>query len=156
MTVQPYLFFPGTCEEAFDFYARALGGKIVEKHHYSEMPEPDGAQAENHGGPSADAMRVARDRNYVMHASLSVDGHLIMGADAVREAHEPPLRFEGFKITLGFDDVEDARKAFDALSPGGTIEMPFGPTFWSTGFGMFTDRFDIPWMINGPDPKPEA
>jgi PhnB protein len=26
--------------------------------------------------------------------------------------------------------------------------MPFQKTFWSPGFGMVVDRYDIPWMIN--------
>jgi PhnB protein len=26
--------------------------------------------------------------------------------------------------------------------------MPFGPTFWSKGFGMCVDKFGVPWMVN--------
>ena len=31
---------------------------------------------------------------------------------------------------------------------GGTITMPFGPTFWASAFGMCVDRFGIGWMVN--------
>ena len=34
--------------------------------------------------------------------------------------------------------------------------MPFGETFWARGFGMCTDRFGIPWMVNCEKPMAEA
>jgi PhnB protein len=37
---------------------------------------------------------------------------------------------------------------FDALSVGGDVRMPWQPTFWSSGFGMVSDRFGMPWMVN--------
>jgi len=27
--------------------------------------------------------------------------------------------------------------------------MPLGETFWAQAFGMVTDRFGTPWLING-------
>ena len=38
-------------------------------------------------------------------------------------------------------------RAFDALSAGGSVQMPLGPTFWAPLFGMVTDKFGIGWMI---------
>jgi PhnB protein len=29
MSLNPYLYFDGRCEEAFNFYAKCLGGKIT-------------------------------------------------------------------------------------------------------------------------------
>jgi len=37
---------------------------------------------------------------------------------------------------------------FDALAKGGQVTMPFQKTFWAEGFGMLTDRFGTPWMVN--------
>ena len=34
--------------------------------------------------------------------------------------------------------------------------MPFGATFWSPGFGMVTDRFGTPWMVNVVSEPPKA
>jgi PhnB protein len=44
--------------------------------------------------------------------------------------------------------VAEAEKVFAALAEGGKVNMPFAETFWSPGFGMLIDRFDIPWMVN--------
>jgi len=38
--------------------------------------------------------------------------------------------------------------ANDSLSENGNVTMPLQQTFWASRFGMFTDRFGIPWMIN--------
>jgi PhnB protein len=37
---------------------------------------------------------------------------------------------------------------FNALADGGSVRMPLGETFWAKKFGMLTDRFGTPWMIN--------
>jgi PhnB protein len=42
----------------------------------------------------------------------------------------------------------DGERVFNALGEGGKVGMPFQKTFWAAGFGMLTDRFGIPWMIN--------
>ena len=46
------------------------------------------------------------------------------------------------------EDAADAERKFKALSEGGSVNMPFGKTFFSKGFGMCVDRFGIPWMVN--------
>jgi len=60
-------------------------------------------------------------------------------------------------VTLNYDTAAEGRKAFDALSQGGQVQMPLDKTFWAKAFGMFTDRFGIQWMVNaGPiEVKPE-
>ena len=39
MQVQPYLFFDGRCEEALDFYKKALGAKVEMLMRFKESPE---------------------------------------------------------------------------------------------------------------------
>jgi PhnB protein len=57
---------------------------------------------------------------------------------------------QGISVSLQMVDVAEAERKFAALLEGGSVMMPFGPTFWSKGFGMGSDRFGIPWMINVP------
>ena len=38
MPVTPYLHFNGQCAEAFTFYEKCLGGKIVAQFAYASMP----------------------------------------------------------------------------------------------------------------------
>lgn len=137
MKLNPYLTFPGTCEQAFKAYHKILGGEIV-----AMMPH-EGTPAEEHASPEW--------RKKIIHARLLVDGVALMGSDA------PPDRFEpmqGFSVTLNIKEPAEAERVFGALAEGGTVRMPLAETFWATKFGMLTDRFGTPWMINCEKPKP--
>ena len=82
-----------------------------------------------------------------MHASLSLPDGKLMGADA-----GPWSPFKGpiqsCSLSLHYEDAADGKRVFDALSAGGTVVMPFEKTFWADGFGMLTDKFGVPWMVN--------
>ena len=133
MKLNTYLVFDGRCKEAFELYAQVLGGKI------EAMLSHAGTPAEGHVPPEW--------LDKIMHARLTVGSSLLMGSDA------PPDRFQkphGFSVNIGIDEVADAERIFHALAENGTIGMPIGPTFWATRFGMVTDRFGVPWMINCP------
>jgi PhnB protein len=55
----------------------------------------------------------------------------------------------GFTVSLAYPSVDEAKRVFDALAEGGKVSMPFQETFWVERFGMVTDRFGTPWMVNG-------
>jgi PhnB protein len=83
----------------------------------------------------------------IMHAKITIDGEVIMASDA------PPGNFhqpQGFSVSLQVEDPADAERRFKALAEGGSINMPFGKTFFSKGFGMCVDQFGTPWMVNCP------
>jgi len=131
-----YLSFDGTCAEAMRFYERALGGKI-------EM------MMTNAQSPMADQMPPGNgDR--VMHARLSLSQGILMAGDAMAGEGCPPYEGKkGFSMTLSYPTVEEARRRFEALAEGGKITMPLQKTFWAEIFGMLTDRFGTPWIVNG-------
>lgn len=131
MQLNPYLTFGGQCEAAFKFYERCLGGKIE-------------AMMTHEGTPMAAHVPEAW-RNKIMHARLTVGDTVLMGSDAPPERYQKP---QGFTVTLGVDDPAGAERIFKALSENGTVQMPLQETFWALRFGMFTDQFGIPWMIN--------
>jgi PhnB protein len=83
----------------------------------------------------------------IMHAKISIDGEVIMASDAPPGHFHPP---QGFSVSLQVEDPADAERRFKALTEGGSINMPFGKTFFSKGFGMCVDQFGIPWMVNCP------
>lgn len=131
MQIHSYLFFDGHCEEAFNLYEKALGGKIV-------------AMLPHEGTPAAEHV-PAEWKKKIMHARLEVGGEAIMGSDA------PPKHFskpQGFSVSVTVKTKADAEKVFNELAKGGSITMPLSPTFWSVAFGMVTDRFGVPWMVN--------
>lgn len=145
MKIQPYIF-PRDCEEAFRFYEKTLGGKIVELHHFKDMPPQEGQQetAEAGCGPSPEQLKAMGEK--VMHVNLEVDGQSIMGSDGMEDG-----AMQGFKISLTFDDLDKGRTVFETLSAGGKVEMPFQETFWAKGFAMFEDRYGVSWMVNVDD-----
>lgn len=84
-------------------------------------------------------------RNKVMHGSVTVGPHTLMGADMVGPQYQTP---QGFSISLHLTDTGKAERVHAELSAGGTIQMPLAPTFWAARFGAFVDRFGTPWTIN--------
>jgi len=131
MQVNPYLTFNGTCESAFKFYEKVLGGKI------QAMIPHKGSPAESHVPPEW--------QDKIMHARLAIGDEVLMASDAPTDRYDPP---KGFSVTLGVKNPAEAERIFKALAEKGTVTMPIGETFWAARFGMCVDRFGIPWMIN--------
>lgn len=132
MNMNPYLSFNDQCEAAFNFYAKVLGGKIDGLLRNGESPMRDKVPAERH--------------NLVMHAQMSIGSQIIMGADMPPDMLKPG---GSIALTINYDTPEEAERVFHALAEGGTVNMPIGPTFWAKRFGALTDKFGVPWLVNG-------
>lgn len=144
MDLSTYLFFDGSCEEAFRRYAEVLRGEIVALMRYDEVPSPP---------PGYKASKR------IIHASLKVGDRLLMGSDTPPAgAGGPggghgPERMQGFRTSISVDEPAEADRIFAALAEGGRIVAPIGETFFAIRFGMLNDRFGTPWMVNCPKPK---
>ncbi len=132
----PYLAFNGNCAEAMRFYERVLGLGAKLEMMMSGAESPVAAQI-----PKEHADRI-------LHARLRFDdGSYIYAGDA--PADMPYGGIKGVTITMSYPSVAQAETVFRALSDGGTVMMPFAPTFWAKSAGMLTDRFGTGWGING-------
>jgi PhnB protein len=131
MQLNPYLHFNGDCEAALKFYEKCGFGKI------------DGMMT--HADAPAEMQIPAEWRDKIMHARLVVGDGVLMASDAPPGHYKKP---QGFSVSLSLKDPAEGERIFKALSEGGTVQMPFGKTFWAEGFGMCTDQFGIPWMVN--------
>lgn len=131
MQAIPYLNFNGQCKEAFEFYAKCLGGKIESMFTFGDSPMANDVPPEQHGT--------------IMHARLVAGDALLMGSD--RPPNQPE-ETKGIYVSLMIPDPAEGKRIFDALSENGKVEMPFTKTFWADGFGSLVDRFGTPWMIN--------
>lgn len=129
--VQPYLFFDGRCEEALEFYRKAIGAEVGRLMRFKDSPDP------NHCGPPG-------SENKVMHASFKIGDSTVMASDGRCGGKE---HFQGFGLTISVPSVADADPIFAALSEGGQVQMPLTKTFYSPRFGMVEDRFGVMWMI---------
>lgn len=139
MAFRPYLFFGGTCRDAFTRYHEIFGGDLA----LMTMADVPGE------APSPGQADV------VIHASVSVGDDVLMGSDDPM-ASEGTRPVRGLMVSYDAADAADARRVLDALSDGGTVEQDLIPTFFSTAFGLCTDRFGIPWMVVAPEPSPAA
>ncbi|MEJ7912073.1 MAG: VOC family protein [Chitinophagaceae bacterium] len=131
MTLQPYLMFKGSCEEALHFYAGAFGGTIQELTYFEGSP--------------AESMSV--DKKQVMHASFIAKDISFMASDS-GGADTGSSTAGMVHLSLNFNDVLEEEKVFKALSLNATITMPLQDTFWGARFGMLQDQFGINWMFN--------
>jgi PhnB protein len=131
MKLNPYLSFDGRCRDAFEFYEKALSGKISFIQTYGESPMASSMPPEAHGR--------------VMHVTLQIGDQVLQGADAPSGQSTRPA---GFCVALHFDDIVAGQRVFDALAQSGMVQMPFQETFWAKGFGMLIDQFGTPWIVN--------
>jgi PhnB protein len=130
MTVQPYLFFDGQCEEALAFYRKTFGAEVTALMRFKDSPES--------------GMNEPGMEEKVIHASFRIGDATIFASDG-RCKGQPS--FQGFALSVAVRNESDAERLFAAAGEGGQVQMPLGKTFFSPKFGMVTDRFGVMWMI---------
>ena len=128
--LNPYISFRDDARQALEFYQDVFGGNLNV----------------NPFGQYGDANAPGADN--VMHGQLDTDnGFTLMAADT-----PPGMDFnEGagtITISLSGDDEQELRGYWDKLSEGGTVTMPFEKQMWGDLFGMCTDKFGVPWMVD--------
>lgn len=137
-SINPYLTFPGQCEEAFNFYKSVFGGEFPYFGRFKDMPPSEGCE------PLSD-----EEGNKVMHVSLPISKEtILMGSDSSEAWGQSTVLGNNFSISINTESKDEADKLFTGLSAGGKVTMPMEKTFWGAYFGMFTDKFGIQWMVN--------
>jgi PhnB protein len=131
MQLNAYLVFNGQCEAAFKFYEKVLGGKITGMFTHA-------------GTPAAETV-PPEWLSKIMHVTLKVGDSVLMGSDAPPDRYTKP---KGITVNVAINDVAEAERIFHALAEHGTVGMPIQQTFWAERWGMLTDQYGIPWMVN--------
>jgi len=135
MNIAPQLTFLGQCREAFEFYARLLGGEIVVMNTF--------------GGNEDKALppgSTAAEPDHIRFAEIRIGGSMLRGNDLPADQFTP---LKGFSVSLHIETADAAHRIFDALSDGGTVTTPLSKVDWADQFGMVTDRFGVPWLVLG-------
>jgi PhnB protein len=134
MQVQSYLFFEGRTEEAIEFYKKAVGAKVEMLMRNKESPDapPPGMKA---------------PPEKIMHAAFRIGDTQVLASDGMCSGAP---NFQGFSLTIDTRDDAEAKRFFGALAEGGKVGMPLTPTFFSSSFGMLTDKFGLGWMVMAP------
>lgn len=130
MQVLPYLFFDGRCEEAIEFYKKAIDAKVDMLMRFKESPDQ--------------SMISPGNSDKVMHAAMHVGDTQLLLSDG-RCLGKPS--FQGFALTITATDNADGERRFNALADGGQVQMPLAETFFASRFGMVADKFGVGWMI---------
>jgi PhnB protein len=130
MQVQPYIFFDGRCDEALDFYKKAVGAKVDMLMRFKDAPDQSMISPGSH--------------DKVMHAAVHLGDTQVLMSDGRCQGK---TNFQGFSLAVSVKDEAEADKTFTALAEGGQVTMPLARTFFSPRFGMLTDKFGVGWMV---------
>ena len=137
MKVQAYITFAGRCEEALEFYKQSIGAEVSGLMRWKESPEAD-----MKGPPGWE--------DKVMNAAFRIGETQLMADDGMGDT---TAEFRGMTLAIEVADDAEAERVFRALGEGGNVTMPIMKTFWTSSFGMLTDKFGVPWMVNVADAK---
>ncbi|RCH54892.1 VOC family protein [Mucilaginibacter hurinus] len=135
MLINPYLYFKGNTEEAFNFYSSVFGTEIVMIMRFKDTPEAGNVSA--------------ADQDKIMHIALPIGkNNVLMGNDMVGADADKLTIGTNFHISFSAESKEQADNIFAWLSSGGTITVPLETSFWGAYFGMCTDKYNIQWMVS--------
>ena len=133
--LNPYLNFNGNARQALEFYTSVFGGNL------------NVSTFADFGTP-----KDAPDAGKIMHGQLETDaGYTIMAADV--PGHMEYQAPAGFSVSLSGDDGDVLHGYWEKLSASGTTTMPLQKQAWGDEFGMCTDQFGVPWLINISQPQ---
>ncbi len=130
MQLVVYLFFNGNCEEAMNYYAEKMKGKITMMSRFGEAPMPAGEDW----------------KNKVMHGVMECAGTRIMFSDSGEDKN---ITFgNNFSISIDCTSAEETDNLYKGFAVDGKVTMELQDTFWGARFGMAIDKFGIKWMFN--------
>ena len=132
MKVQAYVSFDGRCEEALEFYKKSIGAEVTSLMRWKESPDA--------------AMKAPPGfEEKIMNAAFRIGETELMADDGMGEKK---AEFKGMTLAIVVTGDAEAKRVFTALGEGGNVTMPLMKTFWTSSFGMLTDKFGVPWMVN--------
>jgi PhnB protein len=130
MHVQPCLDFNGRCDEALEFYKKAIGAKVGMLMRWRDSPDRTMCTPEN--------------ADKVMHVQFQVGDTTVMASDG-RATGKP--NFHGIMLSISAASETEVDRLFAGLAEGGHVQMPLSKTFFSPRFGMVADKFGVGWMV---------
>ena len=133
MQVSPYIFYQGRCDEALEFYRKAVGAEVSMLMRYKDSPD----------SPPPGVIPPGWE-NKVMHSTFTVGKSTLHASDGRGPGKEA---LQGFSLSLTVANPAEAERCFNALADQGSVQMPLCKTFFSPRFGMLTDRFGVEWMV---------
>lgn len=140
--LNPYLTFPGTCEEAFNFYRSVFGGEFSYVGRYGDIPSDE--------GPIIPEYKM----NKIMHIVLPLgDKTVLMGSDCDDGWCPEVVPGNNVSLSINAESKEQADRLFESLCSEGKITVQIGDVFWGSYYGMCTDKYGVTWIVNYAKPE---
>ncbi len=134
ITINPYIYFDGNCEEAFNFYESVFRKKISSINKYKDVPKP--------------ARNIFQESDEkIMHVTLPLSKETMLNGSDNSLAYEERVKYKTFTLIIHTDSKEEVDRLFGELSQNGQIIVPVGLTFWGAYYGQCIDEFGISWKI---------
>jgi len=134
ITINPYINFNGNAEEAFTFYKSVFGGEFTKVMRFKDLASSDFPVAE-------------KEANKIMYIALSIGKNILIANDVPESMGRVNENENRSKIAVITESKEEAKRIFNGLSAGGTVEMPLDNSPWGSYFGMFRDKYGIEWTV---------
>ena len=148
ITTTTHLNFRGDARPALEFYQSVFGGHLTVVA-YGDFGMPKDL-------PDADKVvfgQVTADNGFRI-AAYDAPGHSPAAATTTATTRENGLTLTGerFFVAVGGDTTEEVSALWDRLADGAEIVEEYGPSPFSPGFGMLTDRFGVTWILQANAP----
>ena len=133
--LNPYINFGDNARQALEFYKGVLGCDLL-LNTFGEYGDPNAPGADN-----------------IMHGQLETDNGMTLMAADTPPGMESNAGGGNITISLSGDDEQQLRGYWDKLAEGGNVTMPLEKQMWGDVFGMCTDKYGVPWMVDIVPPR---
>ena len=134
ITINPYIYFDGNCEEAFNFYEAVFRKKISHMSKYGDVPK-------------SDKNLFQESDEKIMHVTLPISNETMLNGSDNSLAYKEMIGYKSFSLIIHVDSKEEVDRIFEKLSENGQIKVHAGLTFWGAYYGQCIDQFGINWKI---------
>lgn len=135
MKLTSYLIFNGQAEEAANFYANVLGGKVENLYRCDSMP------------PCPEMPIPEECKQMIMHCCIIFPGGSMSVADTLPH-DKRDFGNKGHMMTLDCDSIAHAEEVYAKLTEGAQkIECELAEVFFAKRYAEVIDLFGVLWAI---------
>lgn len=139
-TLNPYLYFNGNCEEAFNFYKTVFRKEITYIGRYKDVPKRD--------------RKIFEETDQkIMHITLPISEETILSGSDNTAAYKESMEYNNFSLIIHTDSRAEANRLFNEMSKNGQVKVPMNLAFWGSYYGICIDKFGINWKITTEEPS---
>ncbi len=133
-TINPYIYFNGNCEEAFNFYKSVFRQEFTAIERYKDVPKKD-------------RLIFQESDEKIMHVTLPLSTETMLNGSDHSLAYKEMIKYKTFSLIIHTDSKGEVDRLFNELSENGQIKVPVDFTFWGSYYGQCIDKFGISWKI---------